>query len=111
MESLRKLISHEIAWRSKWESELGDERDALRVQVKTLEDATHRSRCDVLDANLRRIAVPIAIIRRLLAKLADRLERRARLDFGMDINDEAGRTGEVLVVIAAELRALSETFE
>jgi hypothetical protein len=56
--------------------------------------------------------MPIAIIRRLLVKLADRLERRARLDFGnMDINDEAGRTGEVLVVIAAELRALSETFE
>jgi hypothetical protein len=53
-----------------------------------------------------------AMLRRMLAKLADQLERRARQDFGnMDINDEAGRTGEVLMVIVDELRALAKTFE
>jgi hypothetical protein len=42
-----------------------------------------------------------------LNKLADRLERRARMDFGdMDINDEAGKVGEVLMVTVGEIREM-----
>lgn len=39
VERLRSMISHDTAWRSKWEGQLGDERDASRAECDRLRAA------------------------------------------------------------------------
>lgn len=48
VDRLRGLISHDTAWRSKWEGELGAERDQLQAEVARLTEEVARLMAFVL---------------------------------------------------------------
>lgn len=63
---LRGMISHDTAWRSKWEEQLGDERDVSRAECDRLRVALAEA-CDIADHKDQRLgsAERIAELRKM----------------------------------------------